>query len=99
MVGYVVAVMCRGFRCRIYCCEFMHCSVDYLLISKLVVWCGRFCIQWLQPCMDVLERVINTIQYNTHDTVMNEEICKNIQKSASFHHKYTGPALNPYLHV
>jgi antibiotic biosynthesis monooxygenase (ABM) superfamily enzyme len=39
MVGYVVAVMCRGFICWIYCCEFI-CIVllTTCWYSKLVVW-------------------------------------------------------------
>jgi hypothetical protein len=32
--------------------------------SKFML-CDKFCIQWLLPCLDVLECVINTIQYNT----------------------------------
>jgi hypothetical protein len=33
--------------------------------SKFMYVRDKFCIQWLRPCMGVLERVINTIQYNT----------------------------------
>jgi hypothetical protein len=32
--------------------------------SKFML-CDKFRIQWLLPCMDVLECVINAIQYNT----------------------------------
>jgi hypothetical protein len=35
-----------------------------LLADLASLWCDRFCIQWLWPSMDVLEHVINTIQYN-----------------------------------
>jgi hypothetical protein len=35
-----------------------------LLADLASVWCDRFCIQWLQPCMDVLEHVINTTTTN-----------------------------------
>jgi hypothetical protein len=31
-----------------------------LLADLASLWCDRFRIQWLRPCMDVLERVINT---------------------------------------
>jgi hypothetical protein len=34
-------------------CDVQVISVNY-----------KFCIQWLRPCMGVLERVINTIQYS-----------------------------------
>jgi hypothetical protein len=38
-------------------------ALFYRLLADLAsFWCDRFCIQWLRPCMDVLERVINTIQ-------------------------------------
>jgi hypothetical protein len=30
--------------------------------SKFML-CDKFCIQWLLPCMDALECVVNTIQY------------------------------------
>jgi hypothetical protein len=40
------------------------CIDDYLLLRASLL-CDKFCIQWLRPCMDVLEHVINTVQYNT----------------------------------
>jgi hypothetical protein len=31
-----------------------------LLADLARLWYDKFCIQWLRPCMHVLERVINT---------------------------------------
>jgi hypothetical protein len=37
--------------------------VDFLKrdYCKFMYVCDKFCIQWLQPCIGVLERIINTI--------------------------------------
>jgi hypothetical protein len=39
--------------------------------SKFIL-CDKFCIQWLRPCMGVLERVIHTVQYNTTHFILLE---------------------------
>jgi hypothetical protein len=37
-----------------------------LLADLASLWCDRFCIQCLRPCMDVLERVMNTTTTNNN---------------------------------
>jgi hypothetical protein len=51
----------------------VHALLCRLLAHLASLWCDRFCIQWLWPCMDVLVCVINTIQYNTAEKELKEK--------------------------
>jgi hypothetical protein len=45
--------------------------------------CDKFCTHWLLPCMDVLECVINTIQYNTIQYSITYNFIKYLDKTLS----------------
>ena len=56
--------MCMILFPIVFICIVQMTLADY---SKFML-CDKFCIQWLLSCMDVLECVINTIQYNTYES-------------------------------
>jgi hypothetical protein len=62
----------RGSIYSVYYCIYMYCFDDYLLIRASLL-CDKFCIQWTEPCMDVLEHLINTTQYNMKTPLQNFE--------------------------